>query len=553
MITWLQTAFGKHHKWILATILGLIGVSFVFTIGSVPRGQATGHSAAARMFLGVNLNDDQQMRDIQLETAMSLAWQNRQARTNDEMTQALLGRIALMNLANQWQIPMPTDAQTKEYIRTLAFFQNDAGEFDPNKYQTFVDHMTVNPDPQVQEYRRLMPDTLAQNWRMQQVVLALSGPGYALPYSAEIQAALRDTTWSLNVASLDYEKFEPKVEITEAALQNLFNHDPTKFQVPAQVQLSYVRFPATPSTATPTADDLKEYVTANPKDFPDVKSPDNLDAKTTTAATTAWRLAVGVKEAGAQASNFVKALYELGVTRDNPQFAGLLQKFNVTPQPLPPVMADEPAPADSPVPDEVLQKAAQELNAQTYYSDPLRLPDGAAVLFYDGATQAHSPTEAEAHVELVKAYTELEKAKQFEAKGEALQKALAAAVAAGKSFPETAIALGLTVKNYPNLSFGDPPAEMSYQLLAALANPNAAGVPAILTLKPGEVSPLLPVEGEGAIVDIVKRDTPALTPDAPETLTMLKEMKTQQGEASTSAILSPIVQNAMRVLQQNNS
>ncbi|MGA2051812.1 MAG: hypothetical protein ABSH19_00730 [Opitutales bacterium] len=545
MITWLQTAFGKHHKWILTAILGLIGVSFVFTIGAVPRGQAAGQSAAPKMFLGVNLNDPQQMESLQMATAMSLAWQNHQARSNEEMTQALLGRIAVLYLADQWQLPLPTDEQKKAYIQTLAFFKNDAGEFDASKYQSFVDGLQTQP----QERRDMIAETLAQNWRLQQVIMTLSGPGYALPYSAEIQAALRDTSWNLNVATLDFDKFMPNVEVTDAVLQNLFNHDPTRFQVPAAVQLSYVHFTAPPSTATPTAADLKDFIAANPKAFPNVETPDNLDAKTTAAATAAWRQAQGDEEAGTQASNFAQALYALKVTQGTPQFDALLQKFNVKLEPLPPVVADKPAPAGSPVPDEILQKAAQELSAQNYFSEPLRVPDGAAVLFYEGATTTHMPTFEEARADVAAAYKDEQKTKLFEAKGNELQTALTQAVAAGKSFTDAATALGLTVKNFPALTFSDPPEDMDYELLAALANPNAAGVPLILALKPGEVSPMLPTADVGAFVDVVKRDTPALTADSPATQTTLKEMGAQEGEASADAILAPIVQRAMQALQ----
>jgi peptidyl-prolyl cis-trans isomerase D len=544
MITWMQTKFGRHHKVFLWCILVVIVVAFVLTIGAVPRGQAT-RGQGPRMLFGVNLNDQEQMTALQQSVAMSLAWQRHQARTTDEMEQALLGRLALLYLADQWGVPLPTEAQKAAFVQTLPLFKSDAGQFDPVLYQKFLDDLQLRPV----EERNLTADTLAQNWRLQQVLAVLGGPGYALPFSAEVQAALRDTTWDLDVASLDYSKFTPKVTVTDAALQTFFNRDSTRFKKPAETTLSYVRFTAPASTATPTAADLEDFVKASPKDFPDVKDPAKLDAKTTAAATAAFLKAQDVQNAGALAQNFVKALSDQGVTRGTPAFDALLQKFNVQVETLPPVVDGKPAPADSPVSDKILQAVAPTLNAQNYFSDPVPLADGAAVLFFEQATPEHSPEFAEARADVAAAYTEEEKTRQFEARGQELQQALTKAVAGGQSFKDAATAQGLTVKDYPAVSFSNPPADMDYDLLAALANPNTAGVPLILAMKPGEVSEMQPTPDAGQFIYIAKRDIPALTADSPTTLTALKTMQGQEKDMSADALLTPILNNAVRTLQ----
>ena len=544
MITWMQTKFGKHHKVFLWCILVVIVVAFVLTIGAVPRGQAT-RGQGPRMLFGVNLNDQEQMVALQQSVALSLAWQRHQARSDEEVQQALLGRLALLSLADQWGVPMPTEAQKAALVQKLPLFQSDTGQFDPVLYQKFLDELQLRPV----EERNLVADTLAQNWRLEQVLGVLGGPGYALPFSAEVQAALRDTTWDLEVASLDYSKFTPKVTVTDAVLQTMFNRDSARFKKPAETTLSYARFTAPASTATPTAADLQAFVKADPKDFPDVKDPAKLDAKTTAAATAAFLKAQDVQNAGALAQNFVKALSDQGVTRGTPAFDALLQKFNVTVAALPPVIDGKPAPADSPVSDKILQAVAPTLNAQNYFSDPVPLTDGAAVLFFESATPAHNPEFAEARADVAAAYTEEEKTRQFEAKGEELQAALTKALAAGQSFQNAATALGLTVKPYAKVNFSDPPADMDYDLLAALANPNAAGVPLILALKPGEVSTMQPTPDAGQFVYIAKRDIPALTADSPTAVASLKTMQSQEKNMSTDAILAPILNNAVRTLQ----
>jgi hypothetical protein len=345
-------------------------------------------------------------------------------------------------------------------------------------------------------------------------------------------------------------KFTPKLNPTDAELLALYNRDATKFALPAQVHLSYARFSAPASTAVPTAAELKDFVAADPKDFPDAK-PDSLDAKTTAAATAAWQKAQSAQEAGLLAQNFVKALYDNGITRGTPAFDTLMQKAGVTISPLPAVVADQPVAADSPLPNEILQQAAQSLNAQRYYSDPVRLPDGAAVIFYEGATPASTPTFAQARDAVLAAYTDIEKAKQFEAHGKELQQQLVKAVAGGQSFKDAATALGLTVKNFAAVNFTDPPADLSYPVLAALAQPDAAGVPLILTLKPGAISPLLPTDDGATLVNLVQRNTPKLAPDSPDTLKSMKAMQVQEGELSADTIIAPIISKAMRSLQSN--
>jgi hypothetical protein len=548
MITKLQTVFGKHHKYILTALLAVLIVAFVFTIGAVPHGQAGAQSAAPRMMLGVNVNDRETVTALQKATAYSLAWQLRQARTNEEMQQALFGRIALLYLADQWQVPNPTDAQKKAYVQTLAYFKNADGEFDPAKYQRFLDGVQTNPN--LLADRELIAQTLAENCRMDEVIKIVSGPGYALPFSAEIQASFRGTTWNMEVAALDLGNFTPTLTANETVLQALYNHDPSKYAVPMQVRMSYATFAGPPSTMTPTAAQLKDFVAANPKDFPDAK-PDNLDAANTTAATTAWQKAQGAQEAGQQAQNFVKALYDNSITRGTPAFDALVQKAGVKLATLPPVTVGKVA-ADSPVPDEALQQAAQTLNAQHYYSDPVRLADGAAVLFYEDATPAHTPPFAEARTAVLSDYTELEKVKQFEAHGKEVQLALTKAMAGGENFKVAATALGLTVKDYPAVNFTDPPADLSYQLLGSLATPDASGVPTILAMQPNKVGPMLVTDNGGAFVNVLQRNTPKLNADSPDTQKSLKAMEVQESELSADAIIGPVIQKAVRQLQQGD-
>jgi peptidyl-prolyl cis-trans isomerase D len=536
MITWLQTTFGKHHKKMMWLLLVIVIVAFVFTIGSVPRGGTGGGGGPAQVLFGVNLSDPQTSQNLQQAVQLTRAWEGQTLRTAQELQQAMLERITILHLADAWNIPDPGPNDIQLYLRAIPAFHDKSGNFDPDLYQRFRDEV----DAATPEQRDLISQTLLDNWRILRVRHALAGPGYALPFQAKIQAGLFTTSWDIDVASLDYAKFQAKIQPTDAELLKLFNRDPTRYQIPAQTLLSYVRFTVPFVTAKPTTDQMRDYVLSNPDLFPTV-DVNNIDDKSGNI-TAAWQKAQQaplLRKAEQQASDFVRELYELDTPSGSPAYAALLKKYNLTPQPLAPFVAGQPAPDDSPVLDNVLQQAAPTLSATHYFSDPVRTDEGPVVLFFDQAVPARTPTFAEARAAVLAEYTDQEKARQFDAYGTDLRKQLTQAVAAGKNFPDAAKALGLTITHFTQLTYSPTaPTGMSIELFSALFEPAGGGLPYLLTLDPGQVTHMLTTSDVGAFVYIDNRVTPALNPDSPQLEAVYRVIARQEAQINEAYVIS---------------
>jgi hypothetical protein len=264
--------------------------------------------------------------------------------------------------------------------------------------------------------------------------------------------------------------------------------------------------------------------------------------------------------------NFARELYNLKTAPDKPEFSALLKKYALAPVTLPLVTQGQPAPADSPIPDDVLQQVISGLNATQYFA-PVPLQDGAGVIFLIHGTPARASTFAEAKAEVLKAYTEQEKAKQFSAHGEEVKAAVTKDMAAGKSFREAALAQNLTVKEYNDVSDAGlrdaameilnpstkdaapttpttPLAAMGRDLLGSLDNPDANGVPLLLTLRPGEVSKMLIAAESGILVHVTKRDPAQIEMDSPDVKKLQDFMKEQEGAYDARDAINRLLQAA---------
>jgi len=550
MITWFQNTLGKHHKWILSFLLGITIITFVFTIGSVPTGRG-GSGAASRMYLGFDLNDPRVIEPVK-QGALETAQLNLQQITSDQqLDSATHVRMAMLYLADKWNIPQPSEAELQAYLKALPVFQKATGEYDPDAYASFRDRMQTQPAAT----REMVGQILRENCRLEHVRNAVSGPGYALPFPAQAEATLAHTKWDLDLATLSMDKFEPTIAASGDALteilKTLYNRDPNHFEVKAAIKSSYVLFTGPPTTTAPTAEQLKDFVYKNPAKFPTVK-PDDLGDKTA-EVTAAWQKAQAAALGGEVARKFYQDLVNLNLPRNNPAFDALLKKYNASIKPLPALAQGATAPKDSPVPDEVMQDLAFRLSPQHTYSEPAITPDGAVVLFYDDIIPAHVPPFEEVRDSVLAYYKEQEKTKQFEAKGAELQKRLTQALADGKTFAEAATAAGLTDKNYPDFSFTNRPDGVSEGILSELANPGTGDTPYIATLSKGQVSNFLKSSTDGFFVFIAKRDTPALAPNSPEVTPIVEVFASREANTNLQTIISDLMKTAANGLKQPNS
>jgi hypothetical protein len=579
MITWFQRVFGKHHKWILMAFLTVLLLSFIIGIGAVPRGSLTPGRKTQQLFLGTDLNDTEEMQN--LRTAVIFTRERLFAQpveSSQELNLLFEQRIAQKYLADQWQIPPSTPQQIEDFVRTLPAFHNPDGAFSNDLYTLFRDEVQASPPDQRDQAAAI----LAEDCRLERVRQILGGPGYRLPGNVQttllqIQNAQDNFKYSLEAATMDLDKFEPKIETDEAKLnsdlQQIYIADPSKFEQPAQAQLSYVKFPAA-AVPAPTAEELHAYATAHKEDYPGI-STGSLTEKDWTAVAAAWRTeqkATAETAAKTAAMNFARELYNLQTAPDKPEFAAILKKYNLAPQSLPTLIQGQPAPADSPIPDDTLQQTAFDLNAEKYFA-PVELPDGAGILILTQATPAHASTFPEARPAVLKAYTEQERAKQFSARGAEIGAAIAKDFAAGKSFRDAALAQNLTVKEFSDVSDTglrdaameilnpsskdatptSPLAPLGRDLIDALVNPDTNGVPFLLTLQPGQVSRMMVGGGIGVIFHATKREPATIEVDSPEVKHQQEFMAQQEAAFNAGLSLTRLLQSAQAALKPAGS
>jgi hypothetical protein len=570
MITWFQRTFAKHNKWLLMGILGVLLLSFIVGIGAVPRGSLAATHQNKQLFLGVDITNAEQMQEM--ARAVEFTYDRLYGQRID--TQQQLGllldqRVALKYLADQWQIPDPTPKQIEDYVRTLSAFRSPDGTFSTELYTIFHDEVQASPPAERDEDAAV----LAEDCRLDRVRQILGGPGYSLPGNAQtlllqIQNSQDNFNYSLEAATMDLTKFEPKIESDQAKLlpelQKLFDSDPGKFPQPAQAQLSYVKFPAA-KIAAPTADELHDYATKHKDDYPGITTG-TLTQDDWAKVNTAW--SAEQKDAAETAAktatmDCARELYSLQTSVDKPEFAAFLKKYNLTLRPLPMMTQGQPAPADSPIPDDTLQQVAFNLNAQQFFT-PVPLPDGAGIIFLIQSTPARPSTFDEAKVAVLKAYTEQEKAKQYNAHGEEVSAAITKDMAAGKSFHDAALAQQLVVKDYADVSDPglrdaaeqilspdskdttptSPLAAMGRDLLAALGSPDANGVPFLLTLHLGEVSKMMMGADTGVIFHVTQREPAKIEVDSPAVKQLREFMTSQQSAYDAGLSLTRLLQAA---------
>lgn len=563
MITWFQRVFGKHFKWVLLIFLGILFVSFIVSIGAVPRLGMQGGAGKADMFLGVNKNDPQEMGS--LVNAVKFTYGSLyglQISSDQELQRQVDYRIIMMHLADEWHLPEATSQQMEIFLKSLRAFRNADGRYSPELYLKFRDNIETSPQ------RDVITALLKEECRLQRVRILLGGPGYVLPFIAEAQQALSKIKSDVDVATLDYKSFTPKIEFAgdklTATLKEIYDKDPTRFPRPAVVNLAYVKFPFA-AIAEPTAVQLQDFAKQHKADYPDI-NPDGLTDKDKTKLTEAWRK----DQTRVQTMKVARELYDLKtqlgagtLKTDAPAFLAILKKNNLILQKLPTITVGRPVPENSPISDDILQEAATTLSAQQP-TTPALVSDGTVVLVYLDSTPSRPSTFDEAHEDVLKAYTDVEKQRQFTAECNTLRDAVVKDVAAGKTFIEAAKAHGFTVTNYPTVTlediektlndmpFGDEPkpadaptlplAAMGRDTLTALYSSNGSTIPLFMALHIGDISPVLGQGNTGLIFSVIKREPATVATQSPEVEKVDREMADREYLIASTYALEHLLQ-----------
>ena len=544
MISWIQRYFQKHFRLVFAIILIAVAVPMVF-IYSASGGTGSDHSGKLleRSFFGYNLGNAEQTRRIFSDATWSIRLKaGYDALQGDQVQQYALQRVAGLALADELRLPLPTAEQVAKAIPTLRAFQNDEGQFDQTRYTQFGDSLKTRTDLTGADINRILRDDL----RLESLGKLVGGPGYVLPHDIKQQLSLADSTWTVQVASLDYAAFNPAINPTEDTLKKFHEENAFRYEVPARPRLSIVEFKGTefiPPVA-PTEAELRAYYDSNPARFPvpaDAEKKDDKPALTPAAPVdhfpkvraqveAALRSAVGARGASKAANDLATALFERKLAPNSAELAAFLAEQRRTAKAVAPFTPDNP-PADMPWLANYADQVSR-LDEKRHFSDPLPTTDSFVILLWNESLPGYKPLFAEVRERALADYKDGEKRKLFIARGQALRAQLQAAAA---NFGTAAAAEKLEVKSYANFTLRQPPQDMPYPAFSALQN-----------LEAGQVAEMIAEAAKGHFVYAQEKKVPDLTPANPRYAEIQQQMMLRTSANNSSAYLAGLVERELK-------
>ncbi len=527
-------------KLVMFVMLMIVGVPMVF-IYSQSSGLGSGDvRVREQRFFGVNLANQEQAQRVFLDGQLSA-----QLRLDYQAMQNIQGyslqRVAGLAMADELKLPVPTDAQVSAYTARVPAFQNQEGQFDQSAYQRFGDSLK-SPGSQIKvaDVTRVLRDDA----RLAELGKIVGGPGYVLPTDVKQQLARVDSTWTVQVAEVDYTGFNPAINPTDADLQKFHDENSFRYTVPARPRVSVVEFKAAnfAPPVPPSEEELRAFYNANQARFPVPADAEKKDApsadlladnfpKVRAQVETALRDLASRHLASEAANNLTVALFDrrANLKPNSPELAAFLASVNH------PAIAIAPFSPDNPPADRFwlgsYAEAMSRLNADRPFSDPLPTPDGFVVILWNESLPSYQPLFPEVKDRVLADYRENEKRRQFIERGAALKAKLQAA---GTGFTAAAEAEKLAVKSYANFSLRQPPQDLPQAVYSVLNS-----------LEAGQVSDLLPSNDKGILVYAQEKKLPDLTTANPRYAEVQTQLMAFAASSNENSYLGQLVAQEM--------
>ncbi len=514
MISWIQHHLIRHGRWIFLTLLALIIVAFVFTIGATPGCTTDRSGYEENLFYGIDLNSPRESEVIIEKVQLSAILNGQEIRSDEQFQNQLTSRIALLHLAEEIGVPSPNQETLSNYITTKDAFLNADGKFSADAYTSFVDSMESNP----RTSQGLVIVVLEEDYRINQIGSVLSGPGYLLPAESISQTQRRATKLNLSTAELNYADFSPEIAVEEAALLEYYEANKLRYEIPERIKASYAYFDLdayVEKVPKPSEAELREHFISNRDGFVADHELTNLagsvaegmpkEANAVTfsdvreAVTRSYMVEQEARLANEAAQGFAYTLYRNEIKRDSAAFNELLKEANLSLTEIEPYTL---AGAKQRALSSDLLESAFKLGGNRYYSDAYAVDGGFAVLLYEGRIAPEIPDFEAVQSELINDYKMDEKRRLFNERGEALQAELKAKIAEGIDFTEAAEALGLGTTSFDTFSMQEAPRDL-----------NRSALQLALGMQVGDISPMLTSDGTGIFVYVANKTVPEIASD----------------------------------------
>ncbi len=538
MISWIQNHLIRHGRWIFLSLLGLVIVAFVFTIGNTPGCTSDKSAYKEQKFYGIDLNAPRERELIVQKVSLSIYLNGQQIRNDQQFQSQVINRIAMLHLADEIGVPAPDQAALAEYIKTKAAFRGPDGKFSADAYTTFIDNAETNPRMQ----KGLIAVVLEEDYRIDQINSVVSGPGYLLPAEAKAQTQSSQTVLTLATAEIKYADFTPEIKPSEEELKAYFAENTARYEIPERIKAGYVFFPAAQyADKAPEASEadirthfvdnrarfVKAYKATQPAPEEGTEAPEVTfeDVRDAVAADLAKEGALHAANEAAQ--SFAYALYRDEIKRDSATFNKLLNDSGVTLTPIAPYT--QAGASQRALSAEMLQ-SAYTLGGNRYFSDAYPLKDGYGVLIYEGRIEPELPAYETVAAEVLANYTAEQKRNLFNQKGESLKAELESKIAEGTSFADAAVALSLGVNSYEAFKASEAPKELNRTALQTAQHMEA-----------GEVSPMLVANGIGTFVYLQQKEVPEIAADDEDFTQAENFLSYISSSVSASALVNELV------------
>jgi peptidyl-prolyl cis-trans isomerase D len=515
MISWLQSIFFKHFKWLFALLLIVVIVSFVL-MSSPMVDPNSSQKRPSKIIFGYDFNSPRETKLLLEKIKIS----NKFNLISQQTLPIVFERLACLSLAHQCNIPEPTEEERINYIRSRPLFIKD-NSFSVKAYQQFLDEIKANGELSENKIIEVIDEEIVID---QVKALFESSPNFILGFEAQEFLKKQKTIWSVQIAELNYKNFKhTQSEVDEQAVKHFFESYQKHYQVPEKITVSAILLKKenyteqiTVNTA-PSEDVLRTYYEDNKWRFNNPPSTQPLkekpfeQVKTTVKETWLEEQKENQSQLAAEyaAVDFSMTLHQDKIHNASESFYNLIKNSNAQQITIPPFSKNHP-PDNTPVPAFQLNKQAFLLNKTRYFStEPIYSPQGAIILIYENKIPSHQPELHEITDNVKKDYQESERKKAYLQQGEEIQKMITTDLVQGKSFHESAKTKGMQVQSVENFSAENPPnSPYRWTLLSFDSSGKISVSPLIASLEIGEVSKFT----NGKIIYISKKSPPPIKP-----------------------------------------
>ena len=421
MLSYIQSFLEKHSKWLFGSLLVVIIVPFVFTIGSMP-GLVSGRKTKMIKLFGCDLNDRNQMEEIVRRGALSIVL-NTGKEGNAWMESAqgyAFYRLWLLSLRRELRLPEPSEEVLNKFIETRRLFLDKDGQFKPSLYNTYLENWH-------QRFGKNYPlrTLLVEDYHCDQIRNVMQDTGFVLPQESEAFFKNQKATYQLDYVVVKNE--EPLPEQMHAdAVRKYYDEHKENYRVDTRADVTLLFFEGKKYAANLpkiSEDALKTYFEQHKHDFK-AKEGETTFETVKEQVKEAWEAERLTKFAEEAASQLAIQVYEQSIALGSEAWKKLLDPQDVRCITSLAPYTKKTIPEKKGLPKSLLEKAF-ELSEDHFLSDPVPVKNGVVLLALNKFLDPYIPDLEAVREAVVADAKKAVRDQAFQAKVERLSKFLA--------------------------------------------------------------------------------------------------------------------------------